>query len=224
MARFCSSCGKELKETSIRFCEYCGVKISPEEKQVIPDSTEQATPIVETAQIKSESASRPSPSEKPCYSPKIIIAGIIGIGILIVVILFFTGMIPSSSSSHGEIDVAKTGTPQTDQHKLSAEKYLNLSPLPENTIIVGQILGPIPGRQVEFVFEGGPNSGIFKSWTAVLIGPNGNLLDSQEGKIKRNELISLQGENVGTHTGIIAATSYSGDTYKVLERKIPFRG
>jgi hypothetical protein len=229
MAGFCSSCGKELPDTSVRFCEYCGSAITPVPKTIEPD-------VIIPQSLQTQNAKRiASPdlhesisnSTKKTITPKIIAGSLImaGIIILAIIVLFGGFSIPSlpplsSDDQTKGVEKETTITPI----KGTAEMYQNIPDLPKGMIILGQIQGPIPGRQVEFVFEAGPDSGMFKSWKAVLIAPDGTFVESQDGRIVRNELIILQGKTAGTYTGMIIASSYTGQTYKVVERKITFRG
>jgi hypothetical protein len=228
MARFCSSCGKELKETCVNYCEYCGATISSfKPSQAVGTDTTKPQDFDPNDLDQNRLRIISSLNKKQIFSSKHNLTALVIIfGIIIIAILFLTGLLSSFSLSSIFFD---TGTqkeiPADDSVNLAdANFYLNFPGLPENLVVLGQILGPIPGKKVEFVFEGGPNSNVFKSWRAVLIGPDGTLLDSKEGKIVKNDLITLQGKKVGTHTGLILATSYSGDTYRVLKREVLFRG
>lgn len=230
MAGFCHSCGKRLPETSVRFCEYCGSRIeSPDAQPSVsdPPASPSASAPSPTPTVDSKIQTQPEFTPKSRINLKLVAAGLIGIGLIIAIVMVYpTLQAALMQGSPGSDDGLHNG--QTDSSEradlLSAQQYLSLPSLPKDIILLGQIFGPIPGKQVEFVYEGGPNAALFKSWSAVLIGPDGSLLGSKEGKMVRNDLITLQGQMSGTHTGLIIATSYSGETYKIVERAILFRG
>jgi hypothetical protein len=228
MTRFCSSCGKELRPTSLRFCEYCGAPVIPdglpinEVNNQKPSATMQATEPISSKTQKD--LSPPSKKRLPSF---LITGGIIIIILILLVILIMSGIVDIASISSdftskpsAEVNVADTPVPVP---KENAYYYTSLAPLPKEIVILGQIQGPIPGRGVEFIFEGGPGTSLFKSWTAVLIAPDGSLVDTKAGQTIRNELITLKAGSAGTYTGLIVATSYSGETYKVREKSIVIR-
>jgi len=229
MGGFCSSCGKKLPETSVRFCEYCGSRIeSHDPNPSVSDlpasaSTPPPTPAPDQKTVQTPLESLP----KRGINLKLVVAGLIVTGLIIVVAMVSpilqSALMQGSSGSDNDLQNGQSD-PAKRPDVLNAQRFLSLPPLPKDIILLGQIHGPIPGKQVEFVYEGGPNAALFKSWAAVLIGPDGSLLGSKEGKMVRNDLITLQGQMSGTHTGLIIATSYSGETYKIVERAILFRG
>ena len=158
MARFCSSCGKELKETCVNYCEYCGATISSfKPSQAVGTDTTKPQDFDPNDLDQNRLRIISSLNKKQIFSSKHNLTALVIIfGIIIIAILFLTGLLSSFSLSSIFFD---TGTqkeiPADDSVNLAdANFYLNFPGLPENLVVLGQILGPIPGKKVEFVFEG----------------------------------------------------------------------